>query len=525
MNMAVHTVDERNYIETVYTSHLGSNIARTTGTISVVSSAILIAVILRSSVGLSSVYHRIMFCMSLADIIASIAIALTTIPMPKDMIYTQFESTAYGTTATCSVQGFFFTFGSVVTFGYNTSLCIYYLCAIRYKMKDLKFRKRIEPWLHFICLSLSLQNSVIYLFGKTYNPSPIEGWCTTTAYPWVCGLRSESKEECEKRNVNAALRRYGTYFALFGFFVGFILLIGSMALIIWSVYRQERLLKAYITNVYGARQTRKQQQDQQQEVEDGAAVVPDESKNLASSRSRHRLTKVILYQALAYVLAFLICQSNVFVSLAQNAERTGIYRKSVGSQVYHLVTRPLQGFFNLIVFLGHKVYNLRQVQREMSNCQALWHVLTVREEPKFVFSRISLVANAERDGNEIIFDGDDDDANDNDNDATSTSRRAGTEGNASRKQRQFSGSGHEYDMSSSGNETNQNRGSINGMDGEDVSVSVTSDRFQEDYGNDGASAYGPLSWFSSRSSKSGRNNGSSYSNAGVSWETSRNSKN
>lgn len=517
--MVYTTDDERIYIETLYTSHAGSNIARTTGTISVVSSAILIAVILRSSVGLSSIYHRIMFCMSFADIIASIAIALTTIPMPKDMIYTQFEPKAYGTTATCSIQGFLFTFGSVVTFGYNTSLCLYYLCAIRYKMKDSKFRKRIEPWLHFFCLSLSLQNSISYLFAKTYNPSPIEGWCTTAAYPWICGLRSESREECETRNVNVALRRYGTYFALFGFFVGFILLIGSMGLVIWSVYRQERLLKAYIANAYGGRQNR-QQQDQQQ-VDENTTEVPDDSKNLASSRSRHHLTKVILYQALAYVFAFLICQSNVFVSLAQNAERSGVFRKSTGSQVYHLVTRPLQGFFNLIVFLGHKVYNLQKIRRDMSNCQALWHVLTVCEEPQFVFSRISLVANAERDVGEIIFDGDDggDSVNNNDDSYgadvidVSTSR-AGTEGNVSRE------SDHE------GQRTNQSsRGRIKDMDGDSDNVSDTSDRFQEDYGNDGTSAYGPSSWFSSRpSTKSGYNNGSSYSNAGISWET-RNSKN
>mmetsp|Transcript_12459 Transcript_12459/g.23387 ORF Transcript_12459/g.23387 Transcript_12459/m.23387 type:complete len:509 (+) Transcript_12459:453-1979(+) len=503
--------DERLYIETVYTRNIGSNIARTTGTISVVSSALLVLVILRSNIGLSSVYHRIMLCMSLADIIASIAIALTTIPMPKDMIYTQFEPKAYGTTATCSIQGFFFTFGSVVTFGYNTSLCLYYLFAIRYKMKDSKFRKRVEPWLHILCFVLPLHYAVIYLFAKTYNPSPIEGWCTTAAYPWICGLRSERRQGCEARNVNIFLRRYGTIFALFGFVLGFTVLIGSMTLIFWSVYRQERLLKVYIANVYGRKQQR--QQDQPVEEEDG--ISGQERKNLSSSRSRHHLTKVILYQALAYVLAFLICQSNVFVSLAQNAERTEVFRSSTGSQIYHLITRPLQGFFNLVVFLGHKVYNLRQFRQDMRICQAIWHVMTVREEPRFVFSRISLVANSGRDGDEIGFDGGDDNEEDDEMMEVESKQVSVGSGN----------SVNDMVVNSS-----NSKGSADGkMDDSNMSDG-TLEKFQDDYSHekDGFSSFGPASWFSGSSSAKSRyhDNGSNISAAGgISWQTnSTNSK-
>jgi hypothetical protein len=381
-------------------------------------------------------------------------------------------------------------------------------------MKDSKFRKRVEPWLHFLCLVLPLQNSIVYLVAKTYNPSPIEGWCTTAAYPWVCGLRSESEKECEARNVNIFLRRYGTIFSLIGFFIGFGLLIGSMALIIWSVYRQERLLKTYITKVYGRRRNR--QQDQQQ-VEDGVRPGQDEGKNLASSRSRHQLTKVILYQALAYVFAFLICQSNVFVSLAQNSERTGIFRSSTGSQIYHLVTRPLQGFFNLVVFLGHKVYKLRQVRQNMSICQAIWHVMTVREEPIFVFSRISLVAHSGRDGDEIVFDGDDD----NQDDGVMDQSRENTFGNESKVQSEES-----VDNLSMASTSNQERKSDAPIAN---NMSITVDKFQEDsVEKDEISSFGRASWFSSRpSTKSGYNDRSSISaEGGLSWQTigSNNSK-
>lgn len=456
-------------------------------------------------------YHRIMFCMSLADIIASVAMALTTIPMPKDMIYTQFEPKAYGTTTTCSIQGFFFTLGSTITFGYNALLCFYYLCAIRYKMKDSKFRNRVEPWLHFVCLASPLQYSIIYLFGKTYNPSPIEAWCTTTVYPLTCGFRSESDKDCVTRNVNAFVRRYGTMFALINFVLGFGILVGSMTLIIWSVYRQERLLNAYVKKVYGRRQ---QRQQHPQQLEDGVppAAGQDEGKNLASSRSRHHLTKVILYQALAYVFAFLICQGNVFVSLAQNADRTRIFRTNTGAQIYHLVTRPLQGFLNFIVFLGHKVYNLRQVRQDMSICQAIWHVMIVREEPRFIFSRISLVANSGREGDEILFDGDDD----NQDDEVIDQSREDTGGN---KSKMHTSTKSIDNLSVASTNKNPDRKS----DAQSASnLSFTEDKFQDDsVEKDGFSSFGPASWFSSKpSAKSGYNDRSSISFEGaLSWQT------
>jgi hypothetical protein len=57
-------------------------VPRFTGSLSAVSSALIIYVILRSEARLSSIYHRIMFGMSLADICGSIAMALTSLPMP-----------------------------------------------------------------------------------------------------------------------------------------------------------------------------------------------------------------------------------------------------------------------------------------------------------------------------------------------------------------------------------------------------------------------------------------------------------
>jgi len=139
------------YVNTVYTSALGLNIVRVTGSLSAVSSALIIFVILHSSTKLTTIYHRIIALMSIGDIVGSLAMALTTLPMPKDMIYTQFEGLTAGNTRTCELQGFLFTVGTSFTVCYNTILCIYYVCSIRFHMTEEAFKKWSEPGLH--CLA------------------------------------------------------------------------------------------------------------------------------------------------------------------------------------------------------------------------------------------------------------------------------------------------------------------------------------------------------------------------------------
>lgn len=74
---------------------------------------------------MGSVYHRIMFGMSFFDIVQSLAMAFTTLPMPTYMIYDQFEDSR-------KAQGFMFLIGSMTATTYNAMLCLYYLCALRY---------------------------------------------------------------------------------------------------------------------------------------------------------------------------------------------------------------------------------------------------------------------------------------------------------------------------------------------------------------------------------------------------------
>eukprot|EP00979_Chaetoceros_neogracilis_P002560 scaffold435_cov275-Chaetoceros_neogracile.AAC.12 len=108
------------------TLSLGANIARASGSLSVLVSLLLMLIIYKSRIGLglSTICHHIMYCMSFADIMSLLAMALGSLPMPKDIIYTQFESAVYGNTTTRTAQGIVFFLGVNLVLTYNTALCV-----------------------------------------------------------------------------------------------------------------------------------------------------------------------------------------------------------------------------------------------------------------------------------------------------------------------------------------------------------------------------------------------------------------
>lgn len=105
-------------------------------------------------------------------------------------------------------------------------------------------------------------------------------------------------------------------------------------------------------------------------------------------------TRIVLMQALFYVVAFLICVSPPFIH--------AIAVKMVASQrtlerllLVTLLLLPLQGFFNFFIFMIHKVHNYRRV----NNAATIRDVVrllffSAAQEPCFL-SRISIIQNDE----------------------------------------------------------------------------------------------------------------------------------
>ena len=373
------------YVETIPTSKTGSTVGIITCSLSAISSLVLITIILRSSIGLKSLYHRIVFCMNLANICSSTAMGLATIPMPKDMIYTQFKAVSYGNTTTCTAQAAVGLIFSQAALMYFIALCIYHLLSIKYKMTEAMIRKKVEPWFHAIIAIIQSITLILCIDAKILNVSPNEQFCTVSFYPWYCDWY---EEDCQLRDVKYSIAQATAFLVFAQYFLGAIIIFSSMFLIILTVYHQEKLINEYVSIVYDLRRGGGSgfSSSNETSLDDN----PETNRNLSAARSRHHFTKVIAYQAMAYLLT--ITSFSFFIGVLYlfdgNSER-------VPSWItwFRLILKSSVGEICLIVFVGGKVYDACQVQRKLTIPKALFHVLTKRNKGNFIFSQISIIAN------------------------------------------------------------------------------------------------------------------------------------
>jgi len=361
--------DDRIHVDTFYTSKAGVAIAATTGTISAISSFIIIYIMYKSKQGFKqSVYHRIVLGMSFSDIIVSVAIAFTTLPMPKDMIYRQFEGLLIrGNISTCTAQGFFFILGGSCTATYIASLMLYYLFSIRYKKTEEEIAKRIEPWLHAIPIIYSILISSSLVAFEALNPTPFECWCTAMTIPYWCPS-TPNDNSCILRTKREA---YIVHHIMGAFFILIVVVsIGSLAMIILGTYEQESLLKYYLQSI--------------------DRVSRDNSDRADRVRLDYQYTRAISKQALAYFVAY--ASVNIFPVITLFSGKTNLGTGAF--PVFHLILRPLQGFFNLLIFSYHKVDNIQRAVPGTGFSTALRQVFFLwptEETPEFIVSSLSIV--------------------------------------------------------------------------------------------------------------------------------------
>ncbi len=164
------------------------NVSRSSATLSMLASFFVIVWILRSNDALSTTYHRLVFGLSIGDIMSSFAMMFSSTLAPKELNY--FIPGAQGNTATCTLQGFLIYTGFSSINQYNYCICLYYLAIIKYNKKEEYIRKKLEPWFHGISVVYPLLHSIIHVAMKGYNFSNIT--CFTIAHdpPHCIGYQS-----------------------------------------------------------------------------------------------------------------------------------------------------------------------------------------------------------------------------------------------------------------------------------------------------------------------------------------------
>lgn len=117
-------------------------------------------------------YGRFLGVMSLYDVISSATAALQSFLVPWDSrrLY------GVGNQTTCNMLGFLFQFNNT-SYWYFGALSVYFLSVIRFRVSEEKFARRIEPWLHVVCIGYPLITAIILVSLKKFGELDIGAGC------------------------------------------------------------------------------------------------------------------------------------------------------------------------------------------------------------------------------------------------------------------------------------------------------------------------------------------------------------
>jgi len=334
-----------------------------TGPISFISSSIIIIMVLRSRAKLNHIYHRLMIGFSTVDIFLSAAMSFSSLPGPQDNPNPKVWK-SIGSQSTCDAQGFFFMLGSTSAPLYFLSLQIYYLCMIKYGMNNDEIRK-IEPFLHGVPILLGLISAIVPLATESMNPS--NTWCWVEPYP--IGCNADPNVECT-RGVHENIQRW--------LFIGapLIIVLVIASVVMWMIYNSVRTLdqlnashdfRSTTVNDAQSRQADEYTQSSRSSIPAcfGSIVTsvvtyfePLEPRVSARYRRSQQARERIFQYYIGYLLT--ICFPLVYVPIAYSGN--DIDALGALAAIFY----PLQGFFNMIVFILPDLKKIRRRHTELS---------------------------------------------------------------------------------------------------------------------------------------------------------------
>ena len=324
-----------------------------------------------------------MLGMSTADILGSLAMGLSTLPMPRgssaELGYNyEWAGTRLGNVHTCNAQGFFFIFGQYAMFAYTGFLCVYYALAIAFRMREDRIIKYWEPFFHAGPLILGLTASVYPLASGNIHPSGWEAWCTLTY-----------KHTDNTKGTEATSVTWDIWFLLIFLIIFLLSIVLNFGFIIWTVAKTERALKRAVR----ARDHNLHNNDPQRRQLQRIGEIRSNQAQQNAIRSMQN-TRVVVIQALAYFISFLIALS---MPILRNLPRSlvGNLKDPENELIIlrlQIVLMPLQGLFNALIFIYHKIYNYRRIHPDVSRCHVLKLVFSGKADDEVLFSRISMLS-------------------------------------------------------------------------------------------------------------------------------------
>ena len=184
-------------------------IPKCTAPLSFLGSFCVLCEVLRDRKKWSKPYHRILFSMSVVDLLTSICFGLSTRPIPSD---SEGVYNPQGNVESCEAQGFIIQAG-IASPIYNFMLCLHFLLLVKYSVSEERMRKQIEPLMQGFTLTFALGTASVALGMGLLNDSSL--WCWINALPKGCQQTykiGEDESTCE-RGDNSEIFRWAFFFA------------------------------------------------------------------------------------------------------------------------------------------------------------------------------------------------------------------------------------------------------------------------------------------------------------------------
>jgi len=163
---------------------------KTSAMLSTIASLVVIYLIVRpiQNRDANKTYLRIIFLLSLHDVLSSFAVFMSTWAAPRDNLHASQMPGCFGNWTTCEIQGFFISYGYSSCMIYNSLLSLYFLLFIKHGWKEEKFDNMKWPVLCFSFL-LPFSFSLCMVVTKSINPGLF--FCFLQSYPINCEVGDE----------------------------------------------------------------------------------------------------------------------------------------------------------------------------------------------------------------------------------------------------------------------------------------------------------------------------------------------
>lgn len=302
----------------------------------------------------STPYDRLVFALSVCDIVATVSFVLSPFLIPSGEQAKSVRVYAIGTDGSCSLLGWLTQFGFSAV-AYNGALSCYYLSTVRFKVSRKDFGEKYEKWIHATILGFFVVTATMGSSIGLFNELDLGFGCWANDFPDGC-----VDDECTSR--------------FFGWVIGAIPTLVTLILIIVNnlvVYRYVRS-QFHKTNP----------EDDTNLVEEAAFGSPEYERKL---RQATQLREVAT-QGFFYVGSFFLCYTCAFIVRTLESM---LYTQEDEADIYILLVLnyfliPLQGFFNMLIYNRPNYTRVRAAYPEQGRLWAMKYVCFNGEIPKLI---------------------------------------------------------------------------------------------------------------------------------------------